>query len=95
MKKISRSEWPEIVFGSSESARSQSIRRAVAAGKLRKLAPRLYTSNLADSPAKIIERNRYHILGSQYPEAVISHRSALEGGVSREGHIVLTYASWQ
>lgn len=91
MEKISLSPWPEIVFGSSDSAVSQSIRRAVAEGKLRKLAPRIYTSNLKDSPAKILERNCYFILGVQYPGAVISHRSALEGGVSRDGHIVLTY----
>ncbi len=91
MEKISQSPWPEIVFGSSDSAISQSIHRAVSEGKLRKLAPRLYTSNLTDTAAKIIERNRYFILGSQYPGAVISHRSALEGGISPLGHIVMTY----
>lgn len=91
MKKILSSPWSEIVFGSSDSALSQNIRRAVIEGKLRKLAPRIYTSNLKDSPAKIVKRNSYFILGAQYPGAVISHRSALEGGVSGDGYIVLTY----
>lgn len=91
MKKNSQTQWPEIVFGSKESRRSQAIRRAVQAGALRKIAPRLYTSNLKDTPARIVTRNCYYILGELYHNAVISHRSALEGGVSKEGVIFLTY----
>lgn len=51
MKKNSHDQWPEIVLGSQESRRSQAIRRAVLKGQLRKIAPRLYTSNLKDTPA--------------------------------------------
>jgi len=83
--------FPEIVFSSSDSKTSMVISRAVQAGKLRKIAQRLYTSNLEDSPESIVLRNRYHILGELYPEAVISHRSALEGGSSPENRIVLSY----
>lgn len=83
--------WPEIVFGSSDSRVSQAIRRAVADGKLRKLAPRLYTSNLKDTAEQIIKRNLFHILGEYYPAAVLSHRTALEGGPSPDGTIFLTY----
>jgi Fic family protein len=91
MEKISRSEWPEIVFGTSDSKDSQAIRRAIKTGKLRKLAPRLYTSNFKDSEAAIVARNCYLILGALVPDAVLSHRTAFEGGVSKEGIIVLTY----
>lgn len=92
MEKISHStDWPEIVFGSSESKKSQAIRRAVQAGQLKKIATRLYTSNLKDKPDQIIKRNLYHILGEFFPKAVLSHRSALEGGPSKENTIVLTY----
>lgn len=91
MQKISQHEWPEIVFGSSDSRESQAIRRAIQAGVLKKIAPRLYTSNLVDSPVAIVSRNCYQILGTLFPNAVISHRSALEGGVSKEGIIFLTY----
>ncbi|MHB1948208.1 MAG: Fic family protein [Gammaproteobacteria bacterium] len=91
MKKNSHEQWPEIIFGSQESRLSQAIRRAVLKGQLRKIAPRLYTSNLKDSPATIITRNCFYILGELYPNAVISHRSALEGGISKEGVIFLTY----
>jgi len=92
MEKISHpSPWPEIVFGSSDSTTSQMIRRAVKAGELRKLAPRLYTSNLKDTPENIVKRNLYHILGGFFPGAILSHRTAIEGGPSKEGTLVLSY----
>jgi hypothetical protein len=91
MKKNSHTAWPEIVFGSKDSRQSQAISRAVKAGILKKIAPRLYTSNLNDTPATIIARNCYHILSELYPHAIISHRSAFEGGVSKDNVIVLTY----
>lgn len=91
MKKNSQKSWPEIVFSSSNSAESQAIRRAVMAGELRKIAPRLYTSDFKSTPAALIRRHCFHILAKFFPGAVISHRSALEGGVSTTGMIVLTY----
>lgn len=91
MEKNLQQKWPEIVFGTSNSADSQAIRRALQAGSLRKIAPRLYTSNLIDPPSAIVMRNCYQILGDLFPGAVVSHRSALEGGASPTGMIVLTY----
>jgi len=91
MEKNSHEPWSEIVFGSSDSRVSQSIRRAVLNGELRKLAPRLYTSNLKDTPERIIKHHLYHILGEFYPGAVLSHCTALDGGPSPEGTIILTY----
>ena len=82
---------PEIVFASSESGLSRAIARAVNAGKLKKIAPRVYTSNLADASEEVIRRNLYAILGKLYPGALISHRSALEGRPTRNWHIFLTY----
>lgn len=84
-------KWPEIVFSSGDSTQSQAIRRAVQSGKLRKIAPRLYTSNLVDAPSSIIAKNCYHILGTLFPGAILSYRSALEGGVSSHNGITLTY----
>ena len=46
---------------------------------------------MKDAASSIISRNSYYIIGEFFPGAVISHRSALEGGVSREGTIFLTY----
>lgn len=91
MEKNSHSEWPEIIFGSSNSRTSQAIHRAVKSGKLKKLAPRIYTSNLKDSAPSIIHRNLFHILSELFPKGVISHRSALEGGLPKAESLVLTY----
>jgi len=80
MEKISQKS-SEIIFGSSDSRISEAISRRVKSGQLRKLAGRIYTPNLDDDPEAIIRRNLYVILGQFYPGAVISHRSALEGGL--------------
>lgn len=81
----------EIVFGSSDSIVSRAIGQGLKAGQIRKLAPRLYTSNLKDSPEAIISRNQYFILSNLFPGAILSYRTALEAGTSKEGTIFLTY----
>ena len=81
MEKTKRPPELEIVFGSADTRISTRISRDVRAGRLRRIAPKLYTSNLKDSPQGIVQRNLYAILGHHYPKAVISHRSALEGGL--------------
>lgn len=91
MAKTKRSPEPEIVFGSADTRISTQISREVRAGRLRRIAPKLYTSNLKDSPASIVGRNLYAILGHSFPKAVISHRSALEGGLSPDKTLFLTY----
>ncbi len=83
---------PEIVFSSSDSTRSKQISRLVQAGRLLKIAPRVYTSNLSDTADRIVQRNLYPILGHRFPGALISHRSALEGRPTDTGEIFLTYS---
>jgi hypothetical protein len=70
---------------------AQSIRRATQAGILRKIAPKIYTSNLQDAPETIMKRHRYQILGKLFPNGIISHRSAFDGGISPDGTVILTY----
>lgn len=91
MEKNSQLPHSEIIFSSSDTKVSQAIHRAVTKGDLRKIAPRLYTSNLKDDPRAIIKRNLYHILNEFFPGAVLSHRTALEGGASKNT-IILTYS---
>lgn len=91
MEKFFSEPFPEIVFGTSDSARSKAIGRAIKAGKLRKLASRIYTSNLDDTPEAIIIRNTFFILGELFPSSVLSFRTALEGKASPDGTIFLTY----
>lgn len=82
---------PEIVFSTSDGAQSQRISRLVKAGRLRKISPRVYTSNLEELPPQIVKRNLYPILGRLFPGALVSHRSALEGRPTDSGDIFLTY----
>lgn len=81
----------EIIFGSSIPSVSKVISKLLQDGKLRKLAPRLYSGNLQESPESIIERNLFRILGHLFPGAVLSHRSAFEFKPTTSGHIFLTY----
>jgi len=81
----------EIVFASSEPQESRRISQRVKVGDLRVLRPRVYTSNLKDEPAQIVRRNLALILGHLYPDALISHRSALEGGSLVGPDVYLTY----
>jgi hypothetical protein len=80
----------EIIIGSKE--RSKEIGKLERGGLLRKIAPKIYTSNLEEAPSVIIRRNWYRLLADLYPEAMLSHRSALERMPTPEGgHIFLTY----
>lgn len=81
----------EILFGSSDKSESKRIKSLEKKGQIRKIAPKIYTSNLQDSEDIIIRRNWLQILSSQYPGAMLSHRSALEYKPTQNGHIFLTY----
>ena len=81
----------EVIFSSSDSKLSTQISNLEKAGKLRKIAPRIYTSNFIDSPEVIIRRNLFSILGKLYPESILSHRSAIEFQPTSAGHIFLTF----
>ena len=77
----------EVVVGSTEVRSSKQVK----SGRLRKIATRVYTTNMDDSPEDIIRRNVFYSLGQLYPHAVISHRSAFELKPTNEGDIFLTY----
>ncbi len=91
MKKTKPPVETEIVFGSAEPRVSVAISRDVKAGRLKRIAPKLYTSNLRDAAESVVQRNLYVILGHYFPGAVISHRSALEGGLTRGNTLFLTH----
>jgi len=81
----------EIIYGSSDSTISKQISKLEKEGTIRKIAPRIYSSNLTEKPEIIIKRNLFSILGHLYPGAVLSHRSALEFQPTSTGQIFLTY----
>lgn len=66
----------EVIISTAES--SKAIKRMERSGDLRKLAPRIYTSNLEETAERILRRNWYHLLSELFPDALVSHRSALE-----------------
>ena len=82
----------EVVFSSSNTKLSREISKLEKAGRLRKIAARIYSSNFTDSEDAIIRRNLFTILGKLYPGSVLSHRSALEFKPTSAGHIFLTYS---
>lgn len=81
----------EIMFSSSDKAISKQISKLEKVGKIKKIAPRIYTSNFTDEPEEIIRKNIFTILGAQYPSSVLSHRSALEFKPTSSGNIFVTY----
>jgi hypothetical protein len=82
----------EIIFGSKDNQEAKAISKQLQGGYLRKIAPKIYTSNLTDSAEEIIYRNRYLITSHLFPGAIVSHRSAFEGDVKRGGTLFITYS---
>lgn len=81
----------ELIFSSSDKALSKQISKLEKEGRIRKIAPRIYTSNFEDAPEEIIRKNIFTILGNQYPNTVLSHRSAMEYGPTSVGDLFVTY----
>jgi fido (protein-threonine AMPylation protein) len=69
---------PEIVFSPSDPAESKRISRQVKAGRLRKIAPRLYASS-NEPPETLVRRNWLEIVAHYFPGATLSHRTAYQG----------------
>jgi hypothetical protein len=82
--------YPEVLFGSKDSKRSNQLSAAVKQGKLRKIAPRLYTSNMLEAPEVIVRRNLFTVLGGLYPGSVLSHRSAFEFAPTDDRKVFVT-----
>lgn len=80
----------EIIFGSSDPNISRVLSKKERDGELRKIAPRIYTTNLIDSVENIVRRNLIDILVYRYPNAIISHRSAREMRPTATGDFFLT-----
>ena len=80
----------EIIFSSSNKSTSYQITKAEKEGKIKKIAPRIYTTNLRDSAEYIIKRHFFDILKWRFPNAVISHRSASELRPTGTGNFFIT-----
>lgn len=78
---------PEVFVSNKEI--SAQVSRAVADGKLIKLASRLYAKNLVDDPEVIVKRNWYRLLKDYYPDALIADRTALENRPADDGSVFI------
>lgn len=83
-------QLPEIVYGSPDSSVSREISKLVKSKKLRRILPKVYTSNFEESDEKIIKRNLWQLLANIFPEHLLSHRSALEFQPSPNDNLYLT-----
>lgn len=92
MENISSIHLQEVVFSSSDPQISSQISKLEKAGKLRKIAPRIYTSNFEESPDNIVRRNIFTILGRLYAGSLLSHRSALEFKPTAANQLFVTYS---
>ncbi len=81
----------DLVFASSGSREIYRISRLVKENKIRKIAPKIYTSNYDELPSEIIRRNILEILGNLYPGAVLSHRSAIEFKPTSTNQLFVTF----
>src|SRR5579863_9938094 len=79
----------EIIFTSKKLSRQ--IAKWERQRMIKKIAPRLYTGKLDLQPETLIQRNLFLILGRHYPNAVISHRSAMELKPTETNDFFLTY----
>ncbi len=80
----------EVIIGSSRPDVAKLLSRLKRDGRVKRLAPRIYTTNLTDSAESIIRRNLWTIAGNLWPGARLSHRTAFEYA-PHDGHVFLSY----
>ena len=90
MARKSLDALPETFVSTTEVTKLAS--KALRAGKLRKLASRLYTKDLTGDPHAIVRRNLWQIVAGYFPGALIADRTALEGGPAKDGSVFLVSA---
>jgi len=88
VRKLLIDELPEVFV--STAATSTAIAAAVRRGRVRKLGVRLYTTNMVEPLEGVVRRHLWQIVGLLLPDAVVSHRTALEGKPTAGGSLFLT-----
>ncbi len=87
---LSPDTLPELVIvDESDPTAARRMRRLAAEGRLRRLHPGVYTSNLDAAPEAVVLRHWQAIVGHLLPGGVISHRSAFDGK-PHEGSLSVT-----
>lgn len=60
------------------------------AGRVRRLAPGIYTTNVIEPLEKLVRRLIWPIANAVFPGAVIGDRTAFDGGPASDGSVCLT-----
>jgi hypothetical protein len=71
MENLAPIHLQEIIFSSSDKKIRKQIALLENTGKIKKIAPRIFTSNLIDTDETIIRKNIFSILGNLYPGALL------------------------
>ena len=93
MEKFPQNEGtlPEVLFANGDKSYSYYLSDLTKKGMVRRVAPKVYTSNLDASDEEIVRRNLFLIIGKLFPGAVVSYRSAFEMKPTSSGNFFLTY----
>ena len=65
------------------------VSRELREGRVRKLAPTVYTTNIAEAPEDLVRRHVWQVASLLFPGAVITDRTAFEAGPSIDGSVFL------
>ncbi|MFL5381891.1 MAG: Fic family protein [Longimicrobiaceae bacterium] len=88
VRKLAVDRLPEVFV--STAATSTAIAAAVREGWVRRLGRRLYTTDTGEPLEGVVRRHLWQIVGLLLPDAVVSHRTALEGKPTAGGSLFLT-----
>lgn len=83
--KDTRAYFPEVFL--STSATANRVSALASKGRVRKIGPRLYTTDVTSDPATVVRRHVWHIVGLLVPGSVVSYRTAFEGRPADDGTV--------
>jgi hypothetical protein len=78
---------PEVFLTTPQLA--SRVSRDLKEGRVRKLAPAVYTSNVTEAPERLVRRQLWQIASLVFPDAIITDRTAFEAGPSKDGSVFL------
>ncbi len=74
------------------AAEARAVQRRAKAGELVRLAEGIYVPQRdAEGQAAVVRRNWHRIAGTLAPGGVVSHRSALAGGITQDGILIVSH----
>lgn len=80
-----------ILYAEITPAQKRAVQRDIQAGKLERIATGIVTSLPASDWPVVIARERLRVLAAMFPGAVLSHRTAFNGGLPEDGVVHLSH----